>query len=568
MQKKKILAMLLSAMIVMSMATVSAFAEDVEPECEHPNKTTTTTDATCTVDGSTVVTCDDCEKEISNTPIPAGHTWDVGEQTKAPTCSATGVTTYTCEVCGDAKTEDIAIDENAHTNTSPVTNDATCTAPGSTVVTCDDCEKEISNTPIPAAGHSFTYTKNDDDSTHAKNCLKCDSEDKANETCTDKGDGTCVCGRTMASQEPGEEKTAITKVNLRMGNFEVGGTLPTVEAEEANVNYTIDYKWFKNGKEVSDLATIEADKYTCQITLTAKEGYTFKGLTIATFPGFTKQPTQPLTVSEDGSEATTSVTIDKSDKKEESGSGSTGGSSSSSSSSSTTKPAVDTKAETDKIAKAEEGSKVSVKIEGTTVPADYIKTAMESKATVVVDYGSYAWEISDVKTAKAVDLSISRYIMPKRVLNTVKGDNSNVISIKHDGDLGFKGTLKYNVKKANAGKFVNLYYYNPKTKKLELQGSTKIGADGNVFLPFTHCSIYVLNITDKAASNELFEDFSAGESATVVEETLPAVTNAPAATEAPATTDAAANPETGNSAVALVAIPMAIAAVAVISKKR
>ena len=37
---------------------------------------------------------------------------------------------------------------------------------------------------------------------------------------------------------------------------------------------------------------------------------------------------------------------------------------------------------------------------------------------------------------------------------------------------------------------------------------------------------------------------------------------------ATATTDAAANPETGNSAVALMAIPMAIAAAAVISKKR
>ncbi len=66
----------------------------------------------------------------------------------------------------------------------------------------------------------------------------------------------------------------------------------------------------------------------------------------------------------------------------------------------------------------------------------------------------------------------------------------------------------------------------------------------------------------------MVEDFAAGESATVVEDTLPAATDAPAATEAPATTDAAANPETGNSAAALLAIPAALAAAAIVAKKR
>jgi hypothetical protein len=70
----------------------------------------------------------------------------------------------------------------------------------------------------------------------------------------------------------------------------------------------------------------------------------------------------------------------------------------------------------------------------------------------------------------------------------------------------------------------------------------------------------------------MVEDFAAGESATVVEDTLPAATDAPAAdapaADAPATTDAAANPETGNSAVALLAIPAALAAAAIVAKKR
>ncbi|MBQ7958831.1 MAG: hypothetical protein IJ330_03860, partial [Oscillospiraceae bacterium] len=256
--------------------------------------------------------------------------------------------------------------------------------------------------------------------------------------------------------------------------------------------------------------------------------------------------------------------------------GSSSGSSSSSSSSSTTEPEkteekVDVKEEVTKIEDAEKGEKVEVKIEGTVVPKDYIETAMVSDAIVIVSYGEYEWQISDVEEPKAVDLSIDTNAVgkiKKEIVETLEGDNTNVIDIKHNGNLGFKGTLKYNVKKENAGKYVNLYYYNIETGKLELQGSTKIDEKGFVHLPFTHCSTYVLNITSDPATSTLFEDFSAGESATVVEGTLPTSINDSVVTDAPATTDAAANPETGNSAAALMAIPMAIAAAAVISKKR
>lgn len=69
--------------------------------------------------------------------------------------------------------------------------------------------------------------------------------------------------------------------------------------------------------------------------------------------------------------------------------------------------------------------------------------------------------------------------------------------------------------------------------------------------------------------DSMVEDFAAGESATVVEDTLPATTDAPAATDATtAATDGAANPETGNSAIALLAIPAALAAAAIVAKKR
>lgn len=53
-----------------------AASAPVVPDCEHPNKTTTTIPADCTTAGSTKVVCTDCGFEISNTEIPAlGHNY-------------------------------------------------------------------------------------------------------------------------------------------------------------------------------------------------------------------------------------------------------------------------------------------------------------------------------------------------------------------------------------------------------------------------------------------------------------------------------------------------------------
>ena len=63
-----------------------------EPACEHTNTTTTTTDATCTKAGSTVVTCDDCGETVSTEEISAtGHNYVDG----------------VCSVCGEEPSSNI-----------------------------------------------------------------------------------------------------------------------------------------------------------------------------------------------------------------------------------------------------------------------------------------------------------------------------------------------------------------------------------------------------------------------------------------------------------------------------
>ena len=53
-----------------------------------------------------------------------------------------------------------------------------------------------------------------------------------------------------------------------------------------------------------------------------------------------------------------------------------------------------------------------------------------------------------------------------------------------------------NVKKENAGKFANRFYYNPETKELEFQEAVKIDANGDATFTYTHASDYVIILSD------------------------------------------------------------------------
>lgn len=65
-------------------------------------------------------TCSTCEAIETNS-----HSWNIGTVTKQPTCSTTGIKTYTCTVCGGTKTETIA-NTNNHTYSEWIKlNDAT-----------------------------------------------------------------------------------------------------------------------------------------------------------------------------------------------------------------------------------------------------------------------------------------------------------------------------------------------------------------------------------------------------------------------------------------------------------
>ena len=82
--------------VVVTPATVT---EPETPACKHANTTETTKKATCTEDGSTTVTCNDCGNIVSTETIPAnGHNYEDGA------CSACGAEIKSAELVTDVST--------------------------------------------------------------------------------------------------------------------------------------------------------------------------------------------------------------------------------------------------------------------------------------------------------------------------------------------------------------------------------------------------------------------------------------------------------------------------------
>ena len=103
---------------------------------------------TCTKAGLTQGShCSVCGTVIkAQTTVNAtGHKYDSGKVTKAATCTAAGVKTYTCTVCKATKTEAIA--KKTHTYKNYVTK-ATTSQNGSVVNKCSGCGAKKSTTTI------------------------------------------------------------------------------------------------------------------------------------------------------------------------------------------------------------------------------------------------------------------------------------------------------------------------------------------------------------------------------------------------------------------------------------
>ena len=81
------------------------------------------------------------------------HEWNEGVISREPTCTANGITIYTCTKCDETKK--IATDPAPHTNTEIDYIGATCTRPGEITLLCSVCNTTTKE-QIPARPHAYS----------------------------------------------------------------------------------------------------------------------------------------------------------------------------------------------------------------------------------------------------------------------------------------------------------------------------------------------------------------------------------------------------------------------------
>ena len=186
------------------------------------------------------------------------------------------------------------------------------------------------------------------------------------------------------------------------------------------------------------------------------------------------------------------------------------------------------------IAAATEGSTVAVDMGTTTiVPAAVLAAAAGKDVNITMKVGGVLWTINGKSIAEAKDVNLGLQLgtsnVPAEVAGTVAaGKEAIQMHLDFDGAFGFEATATLVMDAKNAGKIVNVFYYNPSANGLEFVTSGKIAADGAVELVLSHASDYVLVIDDQA--------YAAGTPA--------------APTEAAGTVEAAGTAEGGNAGVA------------------
>ena len=171
---------------------------------------------TFTVEHNTVwspATCTDpayCYNCWSYVGEPLGHNYSA--VVTAPTCSAAGYTTYTCENCSDSYTADetAALEHDYdHVVTAP-----TCTAAGYTTHTCAFCDYSYTDTEVEALGHA--------DANEDYKCDKCSTVVVPEADTVLTIPQAILLGETLATDAYTTTKYYITGIITSVSNAEYG----------------------------------------------------------------------------------------------------------------------------------------------------------------------------------------------------------------------------------------------------------------------------------------------------------------------------------------------------------
>ena len=131
-------------------------SHEILPRLEHTwNDGEVTAEPTCTAQGVKTFTCSGCGATYTEPVDMLAHDWDDGVVTKEPSCTEAGEMTYTCATGGETRTE--PIDKLDHKIVLVPGKAATCEEPGLTDGwQCETCQKWFAEQqPIEPTGHDM-----------------------------------------------------------------------------------------------------------------------------------------------------------------------------------------------------------------------------------------------------------------------------------------------------------------------------------------------------------------------------------------------------------------------------
>ena len=174
---------------------------------------------------------------------------------------------------------------------------------------------------------------------------------------------------------------------------------------------------------------------------------------------------------------------------------------------------------TDKIEAAKDGSTVEIKLStgSTKLDKEVFEELAGRDVTLEISLSNgVTWSVNGQDIPENADLtdldmgvSLNTSTIPVNLINSVTGEAGTVqLTLKHNGEFGFKMMLTAPVGVKNSGLWANLYHYDEDAGKMVYQAAALVDEDGNVALPFDHASQYAL-VLDSKSHDLPFTDLAA-----------------------------------------------------------
>lgn len=158
---------------------------------------------------------------------------------------------------------------------------------------------------------------------------------------------------------------------------------------------------------------------------------------------------------------------------------------------------------------AADSSTVRVNMNGITeLPQAVVSCIQNRNINLELNMGSSVWTINglDVTNPKTVNMRVSERSnkIPDSVMDSLYSElTAKQLRLYHSGNFGFTAKLALNVGKKYNGYYATLYYYNTKTKQLEYNSQSYVSG-GIAEFEFVHASYYAIGFS----SEPIFDDVS------------------------------------------------------------